>query len=103
MRLFNHNLEIVRAMQTAGVPLLAGTDTPNPYTYPGFSLHDELELLVSAGLSPAEALQTATLRPAQFLGVEHDFAQSRKGKLRIWFCSMPIRWRISATYEKSAP
>ncbi len=81
MRLFNHNLEIVRAMQTAGVPLLAGTDTPNPYTYPGFSLHDELELLVSAGLSPAEALQTATLRPAQFLGVEHDFGSVQEGKV----------------------
>ena len=81
MRLFKHNLEIVKAMHAAGVPLLVGTDTPNPYTYPGFSLHDELELLVSAGLSPAEALQTATLRAAQFLGVEHDFGSVQEGKV----------------------
>ena len=67
LRLFDHYMEIVKAMHTAHVPLLAGTDTPNPYTYPGFSLSVELKLLVSAGLSPIEALQTATLRAAQFL------------------------------------
>jgi len=67
-------------MHTANVPLLAGTDTPNPYTYPGFSLHDELELLVSAGLSPMEALQTATIRAAEFLGVESRFGSVEVGK-----------------------
>jgi len=79
-RLFQRNLEIVKAMHTANVPLLAGTDTPNPYTYPGFSLHDELELLVSAGLSPMEALQTATIRAAEFLGVESRFGSVEVGK-----------------------
>lgn len=61
-------LEIVRSMNQAGVPLLAGTDTLNPYCFPGFSLHDELELLVQAGLTPAEALRTATINPARFMG-----------------------------------
>jgi hypothetical protein len=80
-RLFNRDIQIVKAMHVAHVPLLAGTDTPNPYTYPGFSLPEELELLVSAGLSPMEALQIATLRAAQFLGVQHEFGSVEPGKI----------------------
>ena len=68
-------------MHGAKVPLLAGTDTPNPYTYPGFSLREELELLVSAGLSPLEALQSATIRAAQFLGVDELFGSVEEGKV----------------------
>jgi len=81
LRLYAHNIEIVKAMHEAHVPLLAGTDTPNPYTYPGFSLPDELEILVSTGLSPMELLQTATLRAAQFLGVDRDFGTVETGKI----------------------
>lgn len=81
LRLFQHNIAIVKALHAANVPLLAGTDTPNPYTYPGFSLHEELELLVSAGLSPMEALQTATLRAAEFLGTERFFGSVEEGKI----------------------
>ena len=81
MRLFQRDVEIVKAMRAAKVPLLAGTDTPNPYTYPGFSLHEELELLVSAGLSPMEALQTATLRAAEFFGVGNLFGSVEAGKI----------------------
>ena len=80
-RLFQHDIAIVKAMHAAHVPLLAGTDTPNPYTYPGFSLHEELQLLVSAGLSPVEALQTATLRAAEFLGIEHLYGSVEEGKV----------------------
>jgi len=80
-RLFEQDLEIVKAMHVAGVPLLAGTDTPNPYTYPGFSLHEELQLLVTAGLSSKEALETATKRAAQFLGVAQDFGTVEEGKI----------------------
>jgi len=67
-KLYRRSLEIVGAMQRAGVPILAGTDTLNPFCFPGFSLHDELSLLVEAGLSPADALRAATLNPASFLG-----------------------------------
>lgn len=80
-RLFAHNVAIVRAMHVAGVSLLAGTDTPNPYTYPGFSLHDELQLLVSAGLTPSEALQAATSSAAEFLGVNYLFGSVNEGKI----------------------
>jgi imidazolonepropionase-like amidohydrolase len=74
-------LEIVGLMHRTGVRLLAGTDAPNPYVYPGFSLHEELELLGQAGLSPLEALQTATRNPATFLGLEKELGTIEKGKL----------------------
>lgn len=64
---FERQLHTVAAMHRAGVKLLAGSDTPNPYVFPGSSLHDELELLVRAGLTPADALRCATIRPAEFL------------------------------------
>ncbi|WP_020577458.1 amidohydrolase family protein [Actinopolymorpha alba] len=79
--LFGHRLRLVGAMRRAGVPIMAGTDTINPYTFPGFSLHDELALLVEAGLTPMEALQAATLEPARFLGVEHALGTVQKGKI----------------------
>jgi imidazolonepropionase-like amidohydrolase len=65
--LFDHQLALVGDMNRAGVSLLAGTDSLNPFCFPGFSLHDELELLVHAGLSPLQALQTATRNPAEYL------------------------------------
>jgi hypothetical protein len=80
---FERKLQVVRAMHRAAVPLLAGTDTAwiQPYTYAGFSLHDELALLVRAGLTPMEALQTATINPARFLGIEKDLGTIEKGKI----------------------
>jgi imidazolonepropionase-like amidohydrolase len=73
--------ELVGEMHRAGVKILAGTDLGNPYVYPGFSLHDELALLVQAGLTPLEALQTATLNPAKFFGKETELGTIEKGKL----------------------
>lgn len=78
---YQRKLEIVGLMHRAGVRLLAGTDAPNPYVFPGFGLHEELELLVQAGLSPFEALQTATVNPAKFLGKEKEIGTIEKGKL----------------------
>jgi len=75
-------LEMTLAMHRAGVPLMAGTDTAaGVYVIPGFSLHQELELFVKAGLTPMEALQTATLNPAKFLGRTHDLGTVEKGKI----------------------
>ena len=73
--------KVVRAMQRAGVGILAGSDTPFPFCVPGFSLHDELELLVAAGLSPLEALQSATIRPAEFLGRDRSLGAVEQGKI----------------------
>jgi imidazolonepropionase-like amidohydrolase len=58
----------VKSFRDAGVRLLAGTDALNPCVVPGFSLHDELRNMVAAGLTPYEALQTATVNAAEFLG-----------------------------------
>src|SRR3984957_18871395 len=64
-----HELDIVRKLKAAGVPFLAGTDTPAGVdVIPGFSLHHELQRLVDAGFTPLEVLQTATINPARFLG-----------------------------------
>jgi Amidohydrolase family len=67
-------------LHKAGVRLLAGTDDVTSYCLPGFGLHDELALLVQAGLSPGEALRTATLNPAEFLGREKEFGSIAVGK-----------------------
>ena len=63
--------------------MLAGTDAAwyQPYTFAGFSLHDELVLLVRAGLTPAEALQSATINSARFLGMERDLGTIERGKV----------------------
>jgi imidazolonepropionase-like amidohydrolase len=75
-------LEVVNAMHRAGIPFLAGTDTPPAvYIFPGFSLYEELQRFVAAGFTPMEALQTATLNPAKFLGLEDRLGTIEKGKL----------------------
>lgn len=70
--------QIPRAWEL-GVPLLAGTDITIPYTYPGFSLHDELKLFVEAGLSPMQALETATVNPARLLGLSKTWGRIASG------------------------
>ncbi len=75
-------LEVVGGLHRAGVPFLAGTDTPpGVFVFPGFSLHDELELFVQAGFTPREALQTATLNPAIYLGLDRELGTVEAGKL----------------------
>jgi imidazolonepropionase-like amidohydrolase len=65
---FDESMKIVGLMYKSGVPILAGTDTMNPRCFPGFGIHDELALLVAAGMSPLAALQAATRNAAQFIG-----------------------------------
>ncbi|GEM_PF-1498115 len=60
--------EFVGMLAKAGVKIIAGTDSPNPFIVPGFSLHQELELLVQAGLKPLQALKSATSTAAEALG-----------------------------------
>jgi imidazolonepropionase-like amidohydrolase len=74
-------IDVVRAMKEAGVQMLAGTDPPTRDVFPGFSLHDELGLLVSAGFTPREALQTATTNAAKCLGLSDSHGAVEKGKM----------------------
>lgn len=77
-----HELALVARLQRAGVPFLAGTDTPAGVdVIPGPSLHHELERLVAAGFTPLEALRAATLDPARFLGRASDFGAVEKGRV----------------------
>ena len=81
-RFVQMELEMTLAMFRAGVPFMAGTDTAaGIHIFPGFSLHQELALFVEAGLTPMQALQTATLNPAKFLGVTADMGTVEKGKI----------------------
>jgi imidazolonepropionase-like amidohydrolase len=65
---FDEAKKLVCGNHRASIPILAGTDTMNPQCFPGFGIHDELALLVDAGLSPLAALQAATRNAAQFMG-----------------------------------
>lgn len=72
--------KIVASLHRAGVPILAGTDSPMPGVYPGYALHDELERLAESGFSPADALRAATLAPATFLGIAAESGTIAAGK-----------------------
>jgi imidazolonepropionase-like amidohydrolase len=80
-RFVQMELEMTLAMHRAGVPFMAGTDTAaGVHVFPGFSLHDELGLFVKAGMTPLEALQTATWNPAKFMDALSDMGTVEKGK-----------------------
>lgn len=73
---------MVPEMQKSGVRILAGSDAGpfNSFVYPGLSLHKELEELVEAGLTPAEALRTSTYNGARFFEVENFYGTVEAGK-----------------------
>ncbi|MGQ0642759.1 MAG: amidohydrolase family protein [Gemmatimonadaceae bacterium] len=73
--------ENARLLYEAGVVLLAATDVGIPAVVPGVSLHEELALLVEAGLTPLASLQTATLNPARVLGMSDSLGTIEVGKL----------------------
>jgi imidazolonepropionase-like amidohydrolase len=73
---FQKDLEIVRALHKAGIPIVAGTDQ----TVPGHSLHREIEIYVQAGFTPMEAIQAATTVPARVMGIEKEVGTVEAGK-----------------------
>ena len=76
---YEFGLQQSGAAHRAGVMVLAGTDAPDSFAFPGSGLHDELEHLVLGGLSPLDALRSATLHPARFLGLEGRAGTIRAG------------------------
>ena len=66
-------------LHSAGVPIAAGTDTPIGWSIPGYSLHTELEQYVQVGMTPLEALHSATVKPAEFFSLESEMGQIKSG------------------------
>lgn len=79
--LHEFNQRLLRLVVEGGVTILAGTDTGSFYRLPGFALHDELALMVEAGLSPLDALRAATLNPALYFDRRGDLGTVESGKL----------------------
>jgi hypothetical protein len=80
--LYQRQLELVRIMKAGGVRMLAGTDAiPFPPAFPGFDLHDEMQRFVDAGLTPLEALKTATVNPAKYFDMINSLGTIEEGKL----------------------
>jgi len=74
-------IAMVGTMSRQGVALLSGTDSPIAPSPPGAALHDELELLVRAGLSPIAALRAATLEPARYFAATDSLGSVAAGKV----------------------
>jgi imidazolonepropionase-like amidohydrolase len=74
------DLAIVSALHSGGAHLLLGTDAVKPGTLPGFSLHEELENFVAAGMTPYEAIQAGTSDAAIFLHQENEFGTVAIGR-----------------------
>jgi len=70
---------LIKTMHDEGVRLLLGSDAPQIFSVPGFSLHQELGLMVEAGLTVYEALSTGTVAAAEFFDAENEFGRVREG------------------------
>jgi hypothetical protein len=78
---FKMKMQMIKPMFDAGIPILAGTDFPNRFCFPGSGLHNELEWLVKAGLTPAQALQTATVNAVRYLNLQNQYGTVATGKI----------------------
>ena len=81
IRGWNTYKKIVKTLADNNVGFLAGTDFGAPFIYPGYSLHQEMELFVELGLTPLQALQTATLNPAKYLQLTDSLGTVQEGKI----------------------
>ena len=79
--IFTAESKLTGELFRAGVPMLAGTDVGNAFCFPGFSLHDELALLVESGLTPLAALQAATSNAAILMDATDRYGSVAKGKI----------------------
>lgn len=72
--------KILKALQTAGCPIAFGTDSPQLYSVPGFSIHREMRSMAAAGLTPQQILVEATHQPARYFGAEQEFGAVAAGQ-----------------------
>ena len=71
---------LIGAAFRAGVPVLLGSDSPQIFNVPGFSIHHELQAMAEAGLTPFEAIATGTIAPAEFYGRDHLWGSIAPGR-----------------------
>ena len=71
--------KLIKALHEQGANLLLGSDAPQVFNVPGVAAHQELELLVAAGLTPYQALRTGTVNPARYFDAEDQFGRIREG------------------------
>lgn len=81
LALLAKRIAIVGALRRAGVPIMAGTDAPLRNSPPGFGLHEELRMMTEGGLTPFEALSSATIVPARFLGAADSLGTVEAGRI----------------------
>ena len=81
---------LIAALHDAGAGILAGSDAPQVFNVPGYSLHRELELLVAAGLTPFEALQAATKSVAEFLRLDTGLVETGRAADLVMLDSNPL-------------
>ncbi len=79
-RLVELRRQLVKALHDAGAPLLLGSDAPQWFNVPGFSLHKEMGMMVNAGLTPYEVLVTGTRNPAAYFGTPNEFGTVEVGR-----------------------
>ena len=72
---------IINELHSGGVGILLGSDAPQVFNVPGFSIQHELRYLVACGLTPYETLQTGTTNPAKFFGQEKEYGMVKAGQI----------------------
>ncbi len=72
--------ELTRALHAAGAPIALGSDAPQFFNVPGFSIHHEMEMMVATGLTPYEVLVTGTREPARYFGTPEAFGTVEPGR-----------------------
>ncbi len=71
--------KLIRDLYQGGAKLALGSDAPQVFNVPGFSIHHELEAYIEAGLTPDQALEVGTINPAKYFGKESEFGVIREG------------------------
>ncbi|WP_422348363.1 amidohydrolase family protein [Flagellimonas sp.] len=71
--------QFLKALQDNGQGILLGSDAPQLFNVPGFSIHHEIEGMVRAGMTPLEIIQSGTINPARFFGLEQEFGEVKEG------------------------
>ncbi len=71
--------QLIKRLQENGHGILLGSDAPQLFNVPGFSIHHEIQGMIGAGLSPLEILQSGTINPATYVDMESVFGQVKEG------------------------